>query len=355
MKLFKHLATILFIISLIPAKFSVGQQLQYTISGSVVDASNTSSLSGVSVDLMVSNRSVQRVTTREDGKFQFQSTKPLTFQIRINFSGYDLYSSSAMTTSSRSTDVGEIRLVRAQSPAVAPGTRPIKVRIATPNFIQQKLTSLKYLPTKGGMNLFYALNPGLKDSVEVSSDFKVRYPELPSFSSRKRRFNKQFKKDKKKNGPYIYSRAEPLNDRTGEDPVVVNSPAGTGSVLVVSPMNGWPIANASGNFFSGKTKKFVFVFFRINSNGEPEILEDRYKVYYYTENVQGNESLYNKIGNATYGYAPMKANIYLVEVYDQANQNKRVRVSDDQVDPQVFFMKGDIFNSWIKIAIQVYE
>jgi hypothetical protein len=87
-------------------------------------------------------------------------------------------------------------------------------------------------------------------------------------------------------------------------------------------------------------------------------VEKRYKVFYYPDNVSGNESLYNKIGNATYGYAPMKAQMYNVEVYDQQN-NKRMRISDDVVDPQVFFERNDVLtellNVWIKISIQVYE
>jgi len=357
MKFRSSLKIVLALLFLILAKFSFSQSQEFIISGTIVESATNSPLMGVSVDLMVKNASVQRVTTKEGGRFQFQSQKALTFQIRINFTGYQLYSSSTVTTSSRNTDMGVISLVKNETkpPDNGPRIPANKIKIPREKFVEQKLTSLKYLPTKGSRNFFYALNPALRDSIEVPSDYKVRYPTLPSFRSTKKKFNKQFKRDKKKDGPYIYATGQAINFHRNENLApersTVKSLYKTASASANSLLHQGP--EREETFFAGKTKKFVFVFFRINSNGQPEILENRYKVYYYTENVRGDESLYNKIGDATYGYAPMKATIYLIEVYDQQNKNKRVSVSDDEVDPQVFFMKGDLFNSWTKILIQV--
>ncbi len=103
-------------------------------------------------------------------------------------------------------------------------------------------------------------------------------------------------------------------------------------------------------------KKFVFVIWKYDAYGKtitegPEV-EGKYKVIYFTDRNR------NEASNATYGYAPMNDAKYSIEVYEQAT-GKRLRISDDVIDPRVYYEKNDIFFmfnvKWIQILITVYD
>jgi hypothetical protein len=300
-------------------------------------------LPSATVELLTRNKVILATTTNSSGQFDLNPDKIVAFQLRISLSGYSTVTTriTEVNPSVSTYHLGSIGLLR----------RPIPQPVSKHQFLQQKFTTSKILATKGAYNLFYALNPELKEKTEVPSNYKIVYPTLPKFRPVKKRFNKRFKKDKKRDEPFIYT-----TKGEGHNYFQEVALGGMTNKSFYKPSGSFLADETNGQaYFAGKIKKFVFVIFKIGANGNPEILENRYKVVYYTDNVKGDESLYNKIGNATYGYAPMKASIYNVEIYDQSQQGKRVSISDDQVDPQIFFMKNDLFNSWIKIPIQVYE
>jgi len=350
MKPFKQLMIVLVSMPMmLISKAQVSQQ--YSVSGYIKDSATQQPLSGAKIELLFSGKSAGSTLSAKDGHFDIQISKLQAFGLRVSLKGYNSYSSGIIAVASytHTYNIGEISLAK-----------PRVIMISKVELVNQKLNALHYLPTDGAYTLFYALNPVLRNKTEVPADYKIIYPILPKFKPVKRTFRKRFKKDKKKEEPYIYTFSNVSNDENmtriqHDSKLFANwNTDGLPADNLASRVFGVFNKNA-GPFFSGITKKFVFVFFKLDPAGNPVFLNYRYRVYYFPENVRGNESLYNKTGDATYGYAPMKARIYNVEVYDQQQGNKRVNVSDDQVDPQVFFQRNDLFNSWIKIPIQVYE
>jgi hypothetical protein len=301
---------------------------------------------------MIRNRSTTADTTTSDGNFNIAYSKMDNFKLRISLKGYQPFTTSDNEFSARTAEynMGTISLQKIKADSVSAS-----------NLVTNSMTALHFLPTKGASTLFYAYNPRLKNMDRVPANYPIVYPRLPAFKTSKRIFKKRFKKDKKRNEPYIYTSSQDLHKHNNEDFMMPgnNTAAFAGNVIgdqnQLSDEQRFAIAEERENFFAAKVKKFVFVFFKWDGVNTPQILETQYKVHYYTDNVSGNVSLYSKCSNATYGYAPMKAAIYNIEVMDQRNNDKRVRISDDQVDPQVYFAKYDLFNSWIKIAIQVYD
>jgi hypothetical protein len=333
---------------------SLNAQQEFSIIGLVIDSSDQKRLPAAKVELLISENSLKTVLTNSDGYFNLNFSKLQAFRIRVSLDGYRIYTSSLteVNPSTKNISLGTISL-----------SKIITDIISTREFVTQNLINIHYVTTEGAYILFYALNPDLKEKSEVPRSYKRIYPSLPKFQPVKRIFKKRFKKDKKRDEPYIYAGIQPYmkGGEYSKSSYLPNYPTGyfenSNSIPTAIGVNNGYFNSDFGitNLYSGKTKKFVFVFFKLDANGNPVFLENRYKVYYYPDNVKGDESLYNKAGNATYGYAPMKAKIYNVEVYDQQQNNKRVSVSDDQIDPLVFFLRFDVFNSWIKIPIQVYE
>jgi hypothetical protein len=333
----------------------------YTVKGQVIDAETGKGIRGsrLRVALIVGNKKILSPTPDMEGLFQMQLYKPTPFQVMVSSTEYYTYTTpvTSVQAGTFNYNVGIIRLRKINSdikPDTTSKPTPVKVaNIETTHFVQQKLMSNHYLPTKGAYDLYYALNPELRGKTEVPSNYTIRYPQLPNFRKTKRLFKKRFKKDKKRNEPYVYVWNWHQNQHVENEPVLANS-----------GQHRWPTLCAKEDlpdnrkryfFFGGKSKKFVFVFYKRDSNGQPYYLESRYTVFYYADDVKGHEELYNKTANATFGYAPMKAHIYNVEVYDQAQNNKRVNISDGRIDPYHFFQVNELFNKWIKIAIQVYD
>ena len=216
--------------------------------------------------------------------------------------------------------------------------------------IHTKMIALGYVPTQGAKNLFYAMNPGLRDKNEIPSNYLIKYPVLPKFKSFRKAFNKRYKKDKKRNGPYIYTFKNSNDDK--EEMVFVTG--GRRSIFnnEVSPGEGNGSVNYSSSY-SAKTKKFVFVFYKVDATNHIQYQLYKYKVVYYSEDQKNNPGEYNQSGDATYGYALLTAHIYDVEAYDQTNNNKRASISDDSIDPNEIIQRHDLYKKWNKILIQV--
>jgi hypothetical protein len=193
------------------------------------------------------------------------------------------------------------------------------------------------------------MNPGLRNKDNVPSNYSIKYPVLPKFKSFRKAFNKRYKKDKKRNGPYIYTFKNENNDK--EEMVFVNS--NRRSIFNSEVSSGE--ARMNNNNYYAKTKKFVFVFFKLDATNHIQYQLYKYKVVYYSEDQKNNPDEYNQSGDATYGYALLTAHIYDVEVYDQTNNNKKVNISDDTVDPNEIIQRFDLYKKWNKILIQVYD
>jgi len=183
----------------------------YSIAGYVTDSLTDKSITGAFAELLIKGLPASNTKTDNGGHFQLRNSKPVAFQIRITLNGYNTYTSSIkeMNPSIINYNLGKISLLANTNGKPPDNTKPVtpppaKVIIPTTEFLQQKMKNTSYVLTKGGYTLFYALNPDLKDKTEVPSDHKIVYPTLPQFQPVKRMFKKRFKKDKKRNEPYIY-------------------------------------------------------------------------------------------------------------------------------------------------------
>lgn len=202
----------------------------------------------------------------------------------------------------------------------------------------------------GAENLFYAMNPELRGKEGVPANYNVKYPVLPKFKTFRKTFNKRYKKDKNRPGPYIYAFKGGDKESEALSVTSVNSGIFTNEADLL--LAGAASEHNRGLFF-GKTKKFVFVFFKLTNN-QVQFELYKYRVVYYAQDQKGNTGEYNKSGDATYGYALLSAHIYDVEVYNQSNGSP-VRISDDTVDPNEIIQRFDLYKKWNKILIQVYD
>lgn len=318
-------------------------QNNYTISGNIADSFTKKALAGAKVELLVDGGTATVATSNSDGHFSLRFSKPQTFQLRVGLDGYHTYMSASrqINLSQPNYDAGTILLT------------PAGRIISTDTLIQNKMVTMGYVPTKGATDLFYALNPELKGQSTVPANYTVKYPELPKFKPTKKKFNKRYKKDKKRNGPYIYT--------------YTMKPGGTGDAEMTwvpeqkQHLNYGACATTfddavtgKSQYYYAKTKKFVFVFFKLDANNKPQYELNKYRVVYYSDDMRGNPGEYNQSGDATYGYALLRAHIYVVEVYDQSN-NRQMRISDNTVDPNRIIQRFDLYNKWNKILIQVYD
>ena len=319
------------------------QQQQYIVSGNVINGVNRRALANAAVELIIKETVVHTDHSNSDGHFSFSFPKLQDFTVRISLNGYTTYTSpvQSFNRSQFNYNLGTIPLSPSQS---------VKEIVNTDTLIRNKMITVGYVPTQGAWNLFYAMNPSLKGKDQIPSNYSIRYPVLPKFRAFRKTFNKRYKKDKKRNGPYIYT-FKNSNDKEDMSFVAHGKNIFENQVYATAENKG---AVNSGRFYFAKTKKFVFVFYKIDANNKIQYELKKYRVVYYSEDQKNNPGEYNKSGDATFGYALLSAHIYDVEVYDQAN-NKRMRLSDDTVDPNEIIQHFDLYKKWNKILIQVYD
>ena len=317
----------------------IGQQQQYLISGKVMDSTNRGkALGNANVQLLVQGELVNSAVTKNNGTFSIPLSRPQSFQVKITRDNYHDYASriEQFSRGNNSFDLGIIYLRQ----------KTINVDTA----IRTKMISAGYVPTRGAINLFYALNPDLKGKTVILANYTIKYPVLPKFKKFRKAFKRQYKKDKKHGPPYIYTFYNPGADDKGLTYVHSQNTWLSGQDIVQTQSNNNPPFN--GQYYA-QTKKFVFVFFKMDGSKVDYQLY-KYRVVYYSEDEKNNPEEYSKSKDATYGYALLSAHIYDVEVYDQAT-NKPVHLSDDTIDPNEIIQHADLYKKWHQILIQVYD
>lgn len=349
---------------------------QYTVRGIVFDASTKLPLRNVSVILKNadSNLIVIRATTSAEGQYTLTAKRSnASFIAEASLSGYTTASSTKFyLNNSLEINLDPIYLEKKNSSAVV--TPPV-TDVTPHQLIENKFHALNILPTEGAYELFYALNPSLENKELIKSNYEIKYPRFPDFNPVRKKFNKRFKKDKRKGEPFI-SKVNLRESLLHQHPLWKKglfSFSGTAAALPESTdellyNGGEVLQNIAGTneyvSTSGRYKKFVFALWKYSVNGKPVTdgpdVTGKYTVVYYTGRNRGDESAYNRASNATYGYAPMLDARYYIEVYD-GDTKKRIQVADGQdvVDPHLAFEQKDIFIqyniSYTKILIRVID
>ena len=374
------------------------------VRGKVIDNSNRRPIVSALVILRASNiRSIRRSRTNSDGYFVFDTLPYLkSFTIEVQKENYSTYNSGAYSSKpdQKMFDAGVIALnlkdysTGDRTNPNLPGDRdtpnstddrnnpnpgndkptvvtPPSIKYAdTTTFVQNTLVDNSILPTNGAKELFYALNPELRNRSSVPANYRYRLPDFPRPDSRtEKQFNEQFKQDKNKD-PKLFM----LNDnnpmhRAMNDAVIVSTnyiPQNENSILPkhAAFTKGQIISEESDlGTMSKDLEKFVFVMWKMDANGNhiekgPEV-EGRFLVYYAGLYKEGDTSTYHRASNATYGYATMAKATYKIIVIDQQT-NQVVNISDPIIETNVFFQRHDILSIfdahpvWIKIPIRVF-
>ena len=369
-------AALIYLITLLnPAIFitaQVSSQQVYYIRGSVFEMGSNTPLRDARVDLKNadSNINTGSARTNGEGQFIFSIKRPYSFVVQVSANGYSSFTSqrSYFGEFQQSVTMQNIYLQKDQSER--PPVPPARVDTLPPQrVLEKRFTTLDILPTKGAYDLFYLLNPELKDRNSIPDNYQIKEPRFPSFSESRENFNERFKIDKRKGEPYVSQiNSTILNSPVTKKNILCFHSGVASSASQYANTRDYFAQNESIDFESNdavlyaKPKKFVFVMWKTKVNGEPVTdgsdVTNKYMVWYYQPIKKGDTLAYNKASNATYGYAPMLDNKYLIEVYEQ-DTGRRVRVSDNEIDPHVHFMKRDImslFNvTYIRILIQVYD
>lgn len=317
---------------------------QFFIKGSVYDAESRSPLQQATVVLKNadSGKEIQKTSSNSDGQFQFTVRSLSGFIVEASMNGYSNNSSQKFYFGEFQEvyTVDKIYLKKIGSTVNIPPPDTLPPQ----KVIEKKFDALQILPTQGAYELFYALNPELKNGKPIPENYQIKHPNFPDFSPYRKSFNQQFKKDKRNGEPSGFFKSNP-----NEEGLAYNSKKkGTSafSFNLVASVNELPT-----NFPAAeKLKKFVFVVWKDGPGGPITTgndVEGKYLVKYYLGRMRGDTSSYYNAPDATYGYAPMGDNKYYIEVYEQSTM-KKVRISDDQVDPHIYFERKDI---WIMFNI----
>lgn len=317
---------------------------QVYIKGFVYDAESKSPLQQADVVLKHGDngKELQKTKTNQDGQFQFTIRNLSAFIVEASMGGYS-------NNSSQKFYFGEFQEVYTLEKIYLRKTGS-NVTIPPPDtlppqqVIEKRFDALQILPTQGAYELFYALNPELKNGRPIPENYQIKYPKFPDFDPYRKSFNQQFKRDKRNGEPTSFFKAY----QGGEG-------LAYGSKNLRPPLfNFNPAASADGSRDDyppfEKLKKFVFVVWKDGTDGPITTgneVEGKYLVKYYLGRMRGDSNSYYKSPDATYGYAPMGDNKYYIEVYEQATM-KKVKISSDEVDPHIYFEKKDI---WIMFNI----
>ncbi len=346
----------------------------FTISGFVLDRTNGNPLTGAYVQVIAHNEPVVRGYSGDRGDFNLSTYQLLTsFKMEISFAGYETFTSNEIKAdTSKPYNAGRILLNRiavrdTSGNRQIPDVPPVQnIPVTKEEVIKDHFRGNNILPTNGAYELFYALNPELRDRKEVPRNYHIVTPEFPRFNESKRLFNERFKLDKNKEEPYISKQFEkkealaPAIEKNNIKRPGYFLPTSLAVYSAYSSLLGKikfqsPLLKTYDEFFF-RPKKFVFVIWKYGPDRKPITqgpeVEGKYKIIYYTDRSR------NVASNASYGYAPMNDAKYNIEVYDQAS-GTRLRVSDDIIDPGIYFERNDVFFlfniSWIRVPIQVFE
>ncbi|MFZ1675787.1 MAG: carboxypeptidase-like regulatory domain-containing protein [Saprospiraceae bacterium] len=180
---------------------SFAQKQAFNIRGNVYNATTRQPIQNVMVSLKTSpsNANISTVYTDSLGNYLFSTRETPPFIVQAFASGYK-------TEISEPFSPGNERLFAVKSIYMQPTETKPAIYVAqpkivpVPNFVESKFVSLNVLPTQGAYDLFYALNPELKNVDSVSANYVCKLPQFPPMTkSTKTYFKTQFKIDKEKN------------------------------------------------------------------------------------------------------------------------------------------------------------
>jgi hypothetical protein len=319
-----------------------------TLKGYVADKDTKVPLSGAVVSMSYEGRQPRSGKTNSFGSFSIDSVpNNMSITLQINQDDYTPFSQTyAMQTNKAVYDIGSIFIEH------------VVHIVSTTNFMVDYLTGSQILATEGAKELFYTLNPELRDRDEVESNYKIKAPVFPAVDRNKERdFNAQFKKDKRKSNPdaFLFNKNYPGRS-------ISNILTWRGSAA--SYENDQKLHISLSEPASDKPEKFVFVIWKKDANGNailtgPEV-EKRFLVYYYGSYKEGDTSVYHKADDATYGFATMWNASYKIIIVDKL-LHKEVKISDPVIETSIFFKRKDLFTmlnihaNWIKIPIQIFD
>jgi Carboxypeptidase regulatory-like domain len=327
--------------------FAQGQRF-LTVKGYVADKDTRVPLSGAVVSLSYEGRQLRSVTTNSFGNFSIDSVpNNMSITVQISQDDYTPFSQAySMQTNKAVYDIGSIFIEH------------IVHIVSTSTFVLDNLTHNQILATEGAKELFYTLNPELRNQDEVQSNYKIKLPAFPAIDrSEEKNFNNEFKKVKNQNNPDVFM---PNRNLPGRD--VSNILSWRGSAA--SYKNDQKLHFSLSDPESDKPEKFVFVIWKKDADGNailkgPEV-EKRFLVYYYGSYKEGDTSLYHKADDATYGYATMWNASYKIIIVDKI-LHKEVKISDPVIETSTYFNRKDLFTllnvhlNWIKIPIQIFD
>ena len=324
------------------------QRTYLTIKGYVTDKNTRVPISNATVTL--SNGSQQSYTTGTNsfGNFTIDSVANTgTITVQVNQADYTPFSQTYSTQINKTAyDLATIEL------------EPVIHTLSAANYILNNLISNQILPTEGAKELFYTLNPELRNIDSVQSNYKMKLPDFPKMDkSLEQDFNKEFKKNKNKSNPDVFLFKKELPGYYNNNLLTWNGSASSYSGDKNKQINFY-------GYYKDNPEKFVFVIWKKDKNGNailtgPEV-EKRFLVYYYGSYKEGDTSIYHKADDATYGYATMWNASYKIIIIDKL-LHKEVKISDPVIETSTYFNRKDLFTmlnihaNWIKIPIQIFD
>jgi hypothetical protein len=380
------MCSVLFLLTSTNAQDDVSQN-NWIVRGKVIDNSNRRPIVSAIIILRAAHiQSIPQRRTNSDGYFVFDALPYLkSFTIEVQKENYTTYISGTYSSNPnlRTFDAGVIALnlkdySTGDKGDPIPGnnkptdvTPPSVAYRDTTTFVRNVLVDNSILPTNGAKELFYALNPELRNMATVPANYRYKLPDFPRVDSRtEKEFNQQFKRDKNKDPQlFLFNNNTPIQRLTNEPEIVATN------YILQAENSIMPTHAASikGQNMTEETdrgpmskdlEKFVFVMWKMDANGRhiengPEV-EGRFLVYYAGLYKEGDTSTYHRAPNATYGYATMAKATYKIIVIDQQT-NQQVRISDPIIETNPFFQTHDLLSFldahpvWIKIPIRVFD
>ena len=338
-----------------PFPETVEPEQVYQVKGVVIDSITNRPLSTTNVVLTYENEG-ELVTlndkTNTKGLFQFELKDQSDFRLDVSKKGY-VSKSVRYGEFDKQLDIGQIKLIPGETASELKDTGKIQ---PVAEYVDNRLIQRNFVPTKGAIDLIYALNPKLLGIDSIKSNEEIIMPDLPDLNREKRRqFHRQFKRDKKMD-PSLFTKAGYLHENMG---LARTSERRTGMIL--SMMNQSEQFNERFHENS-RVEKFVFVIWKKDSSGniitKGSEVEGRFLIYYFGEAKRKDSLTWGRTADATYGYATMGNAKYNVIVVDQRTM-KQKRISDSLIDTRIFFEKQDLLLwlnvKYIRIAIQMFE
>ncbi len=176
------------------------QRQSYNIQGTIYHASTEQPFNGVRVSLKKSPSNITIDTKYTDSLgYYFFSTQELpSFSIQAFATDYTTQVSEAFSPSPGKQYTVESMFLESKGQEIK---LLVTHKVVTVKFFAEtKLIENKMLPTKGAYELFYALNPDLREKDSISSNYVINNPQFPEMSQATiSYFKEQYKIDKAKN------------------------------------------------------------------------------------------------------------------------------------------------------------